>query len=48
MDQRLLSGLLEAIMDPDGSFGLEHRLVCVSGFWFKTMSCMTHHLKKAL
>jgi len=29
MDQSLLSGLLEAIMDLDGSFGLELRLgVC--------------------
>jgi len=29
MDQNLLSGLLEGIMDLDGSFGLEHRLgVC--------------------
>jgi len=29
MDQSLLSGLLKANMDPDGSFGLEPRLgVC--------------------
>jgi len=36
MDQRLLSGLLEAIVEFDGSFGLELRLgVCESVFGTK-------------
>jgi len=36
MNQSLLSRLLEAIMDLDGSFGLELRLgVCESGFGSK-------------
>jgi len=37
MHQSLLSGLLEAIMDLHGSFGLKLRLGVCEWVWFKTM-----------